>query len=112
MRIVKRSKGNIDRCMRKISVIGGSVLLSVLVPLSAYASEVDVSAVTKPLDVIKVIVLAVLATIGYITAAINIGKFGEALKANDSSSLSMHGLGVAGGVIMGLAGTILGLMGL
>lgn len=74
------------------------------------AKEPDVSSVTKPLDTLKVLVLAVIGGYGVIILAKNVSEFAQAYQQQDSSGMHSALKGIVGGLMMAGISTVVGLI--
>ncbi len=74
-------------------------------------AEGDTSAVTKPLDNLKTLVLAVIGAIGIIILAKNVMEFAQAYQAQDSATMNSALKGIVAGVIMAGIATVLTFLG-
>lgn len=74
------------------------------------ASEPDVSSVTKPLDTLKVLVLAVIGGYGVIILAKNVSEFAQAYQQQDSSGMHSALKGIVGGLMMAGISTVIALI--
>lgn len=72
--------------------------------------EPDVSSVTKPLDTLKVLVLAVIGGYGVIILAKNVSEFAQAYQQQDSSGMHSALKGIVGGLMMAGISTVIGLI--
>lgn len=74
------------------------------------AKEPDVSSVTKPLDTLKVLTLAVIGGYGVIILAKNVSEFAQAYQQQDSSGMHSALKGIVGGLMMAGISTVIGLI--
>ena len=74
-------------------------------------AEGDTSAVTKPLENLKTLVLAVIGAIGIIILAKNVMEFAQAYQAQDSATMNSALKGIVAGVIMAGIATVLTFLG-
>lgn len=72
--------------------------------------ETDVSSVTKPLDTLKTLVLAVIGGYGVIILAKNVSEFAQSYQQQDSSGMHSALKGIVGGIMMAGISTIIGLI--
>ena len=77
--------------------------------VSVYAA--DTSSVTKPLNNLKSIVLAVIGAIGVIILAKNVMEFAQAYQQQDSSTMNSALKGIVAGVMMAGISTVLSILG-
>ena len=71
----------------------------------------DTSEVTKPLENLKTLVLAVIGAIGIIILAKNVMEFAQAYQAQDSATMNSALKGIVAGVIMAGIATVLTFLG-
>ncbi len=79
--------------------------------VNVYAAGTDTSSVTKPLDNLKTIVLAVIGAIGVIILAKNVMEFAQAYQQQDSSTMNSALKGIVAGVMMAGISSVLGILG-
>ena len=97
-KIIKKIKMKKENVM---AVLSGAVFMTV----------VDVSSVTKPLDNLKTLVLAIIGAIGVIILAKNVMEFAQAYQAQDSSTMNSALKGIVAGVMMAGISSVLGILG-
>ncbi len=78
----------------------------------ATSGNANVDAVTKPINMLNMMLEAIVSAAGVFIIIWNIGKLGQALPAHDNSAINMAVLGIIGGAIMTLSGSVLMIMGL
>lgn len=93
-----------------ITTIFGVATMTGMMVTNVYAT-VDTSAVTKPLDILKVIVIAIVTSIGGIVLVKNIMEFATAYQQQDTSSMNSALKGIVGGLMMAGVSVILGILG-
>ena len=71
----------------------------------------DTSAVTKPLDNLKTLLLAVIGAVGVIILAKNVMEFAQAYQHNDSATMNSALKGIVGGVMMAGISSVLTILG-
>lgn len=71
----------------------------------------DTSAVTKPLDNLKTLVIAIIGAIGIIILAKNVMEFAQAYQQQDSSTMNSALKGIVAGVIMAGISSVLTFLG-
>ncbi len=71
----------------------------------------DTSSVTKPLENLKTLLLAVIGAIGVIILAKNVMEFAQAYQHNDSATMNSALKGIVGGVMMAGISSVLGILG-
>ena len=102
-RLVKRVKKNI------IPAVSGVITMTAIECTGVMAA--DTSSVTKPLDNLKTLVIAIIGAIGVIILAKNVMEFAQAYQQQDSSTMNsaLKGI-VAGGMMAGIS-SVLGILG-
>lgn len=95
---------------RIISAVYAAVWLALSTGILSYAAS-DTSAVTKPLENLKTLVLAVIGAIGIIILAKNVMEFAQAYQAQDSATMNSALKGIVAGVIMAGIATVLTFLG-
>lgn len=71
----------------------------------------DTSAVTKPLDNLKTLVIAVIGAVGVIILAKNVMEFAQAYQQQDSSTINSALKGIVAGAIMAGISSVLTFLG-
>lgn len=93
-----------------MAVISGTAFLTVVDVNNVLAAS-DASSVTKPLDSLKSLVLAIIGAIGVIILAKNVMEFAQAYQAADSSTMNSALKGIVAGVMMAGISSVLGILG-
>ena len=93
-----------------MAVISGAAFMTVVNVNSVLAAS-DASSVTKPLDNLKTLVLAIIGAIGVIILAKNVMEFAQAYQAADSSTMNSALKGIVAGVMMAGISSVLGILG-
>ena len=93
-----------------MAVISGAAFMTVVNVNSVLAAS-DASSVTKPLDNLKTLVLAIIGAIGVIILAKNVMEFAQADQAADSSTMNSALKGIVAGVMMAGISSVLGILG-
>ena len=93
-----------------VSAIYSAVWLTLSTSINSLAAG-DTSAVTKPLENLKTLVLAVIGAIGIIILAKNVMEFAQAYQAQDSATMNSALKGIVAGVIMAGIATVLTFLG-
>lgn len=93
-----------------MAVISGATLMTVVDVNNVLAAS-DASSVTKPLDNLKTLVLAIIGAIGVIILAKNVMEFAQAYQAQDSSTMNSALKGIVAGVMMAGISSVLGILG-
>ena len=102
-RFINRVKKNI------IPAVSGVVTMTAIECTNVLAA--DTSSVTKPLDNLKTLVLAIIGAIGVIILAKNVMEFAQAYQAADSSTMNSALKGIVAGVMMAGISSVLGILG-
>ena len=71
----------------------------------------DSSSVTKPLNNLKTLVIAIIGAIGVIILAKNVMEFAQAYQAQDSSTMNSALKGIVAGVLMAGISSVLSILG-
>ena len=106
-KIIKKIKMKKENVM---AVLSGAVFMTVMDVNSVLAAG-DASSVTKPLDNLKTLVLAIIGAIGVIILAKNVMEFAQAYQAADSSTMNSAFKGIVAGVMMAGISSVLGILG-
>ena len=106
-KIIKKIKMKKENVM---AVLSGAVFMTVMAVNSVLAAG-DASSVTKPLDNLKTVVLAIIGAIGVIILAKNVMEFAQAYQAADSSTMNSALKGIVAGVMMAGISSVLGILG-
>lgn len=91
------------------SVLSGSVAMMEMLCTRVMAA--DTSSVTKPLDNLKTLVIAIIGAIGVIILAKNVMEFAQAYQQQDSSTMNSALKGIVAGVMMAGISSVLGILG-
>ncbi len=108
--IMKRITGAAKKAFLALSAFYAAVWLMLSSTIVSYAAG-DTSAVTKPLENLKVLVLAVIGAIGIIILAKNVMEFAQAYQAQDSATMNSALKGIVAGIIMAGIATVLTFLG-
>ena len=104
---MKRFKNSVKR--KLIPVVSGVLTMMMIECTSVMAA--DTSSVTKPLDNLKTLVLAIIGAIGVIILAKNVMEFAQAYQQQDSSTMNSALKGIVAGVMMAGISSVLGILG-
>ena len=104
-------KEKLKRLMVTVNVMCFSVMTMSTSVFAKKEEEVDVSSVTKPLDTVKTIFIAIAGAVGVIIIVKNLIELGTAIQDRDTPSLMSALKGLAGGFIVAAASTVLVLLG-
>lgn len=77
----------------------------------AFAAGGDTSAVTKPLENLKTLIIAVIGAIGIIILAKNVMEFAQAYQQQDSSTMNSALKGIVAGAMMAGISSVLTFLG-
>ena len=106
-KIIKKIKMKKENVM---AVLSGAVFMTV-VDVNNVLAAGDASSVTKPLDNLKTLVLAIIGAIGVIILAKNVMEFAQAYQAQDSATMNSALKGIVAGVMMAGISSVLGILG-
>ena len=115
-RIFKKDTVEIVRKMSKkvkkniVYVFTGAVVASNLMTMNVLAAG-NTSAITKPLDNLKTLIIAVIGAIGVLILAKNVMEFAQAYQQQDSSTMNSALKGIVAGVMMAGISTVLSFLG-
>lgn len=93
-----------------IPALSGGITAAMLMMTTVYASG-DTSAVTKPLESLKTLIIAVIGAVGVIILAKNVMEFAQAYQQQDSSTMNSALKGIVAGVMMAGISTVLSFLG-
>lgn len=96
---------------KKIMAVFSGAALMTVVDVNNVLAASDASSVTKPLDNLKTLVLAIIGAIGVIILAKNVMEFAQAYQAADSSTMNSALKGIVAGVMMAGISSVLGILG-
>ena len=106
----KDMKGIGKRIKKELfTVLSGSVVMIEM--LCTIVMAADTSSVTKPLDNLKTLVIAIIGAIGVIILAKNVMEFAQAYQQQDSSTMNSALKGIVAGVMMAGISSVLGILG-
>ena len=71
----------------------------------------DTGSVTKPLDNLKTLILAIIGAIGVIILAKNVMEFAQAYQQQDSTTMNSALKGIVAGIMMAGISSVLGILG-
>ena len=112
----KKAKGMVKKA---VACVSGLMYSSLAVNVVAFAADDDdkkssggdISAITKPLDNLKLLLIAVVGAIGVIILVKNVMEMAQAYQAQDSSGMSSALKGIVAGLMMAGISTVLGILG-
>ena len=93
-----------------VPALAGTVAALNGMPIIVFAAA-DTSAVTKPLESLKTLVIAIIGAIGVIILAKNVMEFAQAYQQQDSSTMNSALKGIVAGVMMAGISSVLSLLG-
>lgn len=105
-----RMKRFINSVKRKLIPVVSGVLTMMMIECTSVMAA-DTSSVTKPLDNLKTLVLAIIGAIGVIILAKNVMEFAQAYQQQDSSTMNSALKGIVAGVMMAGISSVLGILG-
>ena len=94
---------------KAVAVGAGAAMFLYTNPLSALAS--GTAEITKPLDNLKTLVIAIIGAVGVIILAKNVMEFAQAYQQQDSSTMNSALKGIVAGVLMAGISTVLTFLG-
>lgn len=99
-----------DVCKKVIiPAVAASIYTTMHMTTTVFAA--DTSAVTKPLDNLKTLVIAVIGAVGVIILAKNVMEFAQAYQQQDSSTMNSALKGIVAGVMMAGISSVLAFLG-
>lgn len=105
-----RMKRFINRVRKNIiPAVSGVITMTAIECTNVMAA--DTSSVTKPLDNLKTLVIAIIGAIGVIILAKNVMEFAQAYQQQDSSTMNSALKGIVAGVMMAGISTVLTFLG-
>ena len=105
-----RMKRFINRVRKNIIPAAAGVITIVAIECTNVLAA-DTSSVTKPLDNLKTLVIAIIGAIGVIILAKNVMEFAQAYQQQDSSTMNSALKGIVAGVMMAGISSVLGILG-
>ena len=108
----KKKENRIAGFCKKVLVPSfmGAVYAMSQVTMTVFAAG-DTSAVTKPLDNLKTLVIAVIGAVGVIILAKNVMEFAQAYQQQDSSTMNSALKGIVAGIMMASISAVLTFLG-
>ena len=109
----KKKQNNIAGFCKKVLVpaFAEEVYAMSQMTVMVFAAGGDTSAVTKPLDNLKTLVIAVIGAVGVIILAKNVMEFAQAYQQQDSSTMNSALKGIVAGAIMAGISSVLTFLG-
>lgn len=105
-----RMKRFINRVRKNIIPAVSGVITMIAIECTNVMAA-DTSSVTKPLDNLKTLVIAIIGAIGVIILAKNVMEFAQAYQQQDSSTMNSALKGIVAGVMMAGISSVLGILG-
>ena len=104
-------KAKVKDITKKVIIpsLAGAVMAANNMTCVVYAAGTE--AVTKPLDNLKTLVIAVIGAVGVIILAKNVMEFAQAYQQQDSSTMNSALKGIVAGVMMAGISTVLSFLG-
>lgn len=104
-------KEKVKKITKKVIIpsLAGAVMAVNNMTCAVYAAGTE--AVTKPLDNLKTLVIAVIGAVGVIILAKNVMEFAQAYQQQDSSTMNSALKGIVAGVMMAGISTVLTFLG-
>ncbi len=108
----KKKENRIVSFCKKVLVpsFAGAVYAMSQMTATVFAAG-DTSAVTKPLDNLKTLVIAIIGAVGVIILAKNVMEFAQAYQQQDSSTMNSALKGIVAGAIMAGISSVLTFLG-
>ncbi len=98
------------KCKKRIvPMVSGTAMACSFMATTCFAA--DTSVVTKPLDNLKTLVIAVIGAVGVIILAKNVMEFAQAYQQQDSSTMNSALKGIVAGAMMAGISTVLAFLG-
>lgn len=107
----KKKKCGISSFCKKVLVPSFAGAAYAVSRMTMTVLAADTSAVTKPLDNLKTLVIAIIGAIGIIILAKNVMEFAQAYQQQDSSTMNSALKGIVAGVIMAGISSVLTFLG-
>ncbi len=108
----KVGKSKLSRVRKTIAAFGSAIHFAVnSASVAVFAAGGGTTAITKPLDNLKTLVIAVIGAVGVIILAKNVMEFAQAYQQQDSSTMNSALKGIVAGVMMAGISTVLSFLG-
>lgn len=109
----KKKQSNTGDFCRRVLVpsFAGAVYAMSQMTVTVFAAGGDTSAITKPLDNLKTLVIAVIGAVGVIILAKNVMEFAQAYQQQDSSTMNSALKGIVAGAMMAGISSVLTFLG-
>ena len=124
MKKIKQIFGQVKKTVKRAALVMTGMMYSPMtLCVVAYAADEkdgketnngggNISAITKPLDNLKSIIIAVVGAIGVIILVKNVMEFAQAYQAQDTSTMNSALKGIVAGTMMALISTVLTILGI
>lgn len=99
----------INSVKKMVPVLSGAFFMTAVQTSMVMAA--DTSSVTKPLDNLKTLVIAIIGAIGVIILAKNVMEFAQAYQQQDSSTMNSALKGIVAGIMMAGISSVLTILG-
>lgn len=99
----------VEKVRDVVPVISGAFFMTTV--NTSLVMAADTSSVTKPLDNLKTLVIAIIGAIGVIILAKNVMEFAQAYQQQDSSTMNSALKGIVAGVMMAGISSVLTILG-
>ena len=111
--IFRKMKSKVSDVCRKVLIpsFAGTVYAVSCMAVTVFAADADTSAVTKPLDSLKTLIIAVIGAVGVIILAKNVMEFAQAYQQQDSSTMNSALKGIVAGIMMAGISSVLTFLG-
>lgn len=96
---------------KKVTKVLSAASFMTLVYTNNVMAAADTSSVTKPLESLKTLVIAIIGAIGVIILAKNVMEFAQAYQAQDTSTMNSALKGIVAGVMMAGISSVLTILG-
>ena len=107
----KRFLTKVKDSVKKAAVPSMAGAVYAVCAMNTVAFAAGTEAVTKPLDNLKTLVIAVIGAVGVIILAKNVMEFAQAYQQQDSSTMNSALKGIVAGVMMAGISTVLSILG-
>lgn len=107
----KTLRGKVSKFMQKVVIPAMAVTIMSISTMATPVFAADTSAVTKPLDSLKTLIIAVIGAVGVIILAKNVMEFAQAYQQQDSSTMNSALKGIVAGVMMAGISSVLTFLG-
>lgn len=110
--VEKKATGKFSKVKKAAAAACGAGYMAVnAMPMTVFAAATGTSAITKPLDNLKTLVIAIIGAVGVIILAKNVMEFAQAYQQQDSSTMNSALKGIVAGIMMAGISTVLTFLG-